>query len=830
MPLTNRRTAIKSVAVSALAAGLPETLAASPSEKARGDASLQPHSPAELRAALQNCLGGMWPEPCDLQARVERVEHKDGYRLEYVRYQVEPGDTVAAYVLVPDNAKPGMPAPAVAVWHQHAGQYDIGKVEPAGLGGNPMHHTGVALARLGYVVICPDALCFGERRDPTGALKPHNFERFEFLRYVVAGKSLAWKSILDMRRAIDYLVGRPEVNAARIGCYGHSMGSTHTWLVAPFDERIVCAVGNCCLPTYAAIHRTHLLHCFPNFVPGWEQFGDTPDIVGLIAPRPLHLNFGETDDGSPIEEVRQAMGTIAAAYAKANAAAAFSHFIEPGVGHVLSDTMWAKASAWFERHLKPLAAAGLCLALCACFSGTAAAEQNVPPPGFTAIFNGQDMSGWYGWGTQDPTDLLAMTPAQRADWKRQSIEGGLLNANGIDVGDHLKAHWKVQDGELVNDGKGLYLTTDKDYGDFELWVDYKMLPLGDSGIYLRGVPQVQIWDFTQKEKFDRGADKGSGGLWNNVGNVGKFPLKRMDKPFGEWNTFNIRMIGERATVKLNGETVVNNARLENYFANKKAGLLKPAAQSGEATASQKVPNGFMVDPVFQTGPIQLQTHGSAIHWRNVFVREIPSEEANEELASAAPDGFVEYVNGKDLSKWQGAVDSYEVKDGCIACKSGKGGDLLTQDAFENGIIRIEFKLPRGGNNGIALRTPLGGHSARDGLELQVIDSDGYNAQKAAAGKPLLEPHQYHGSLYSCVGAKHGYLRAVGQWNFQEIEVRGQKITVTLNGTKILDVEIDQFDRSQIAHPPQGLDRTTGFIGLAGHSDPVQFRSFKVKKL
>ena len=355
---TDRRTLLKAAAASPLATGLATGLtgdaSAAPSEKPRADAPPRPQTRDALKAKLSECIGGTWPEPCDLKPRVESTEQKDGYRLEYVRYEVEPGDVVSAYVLIPDGVTPQSPAPAVAVWHQHAGQYTIGKLEPAGLGGSPMHHTGVALAKLGYVTICPDALCFGERQDPTGRLapKPHNYERFEFLRYVVAGKSLAWKSILDMRRAIDYLVSRPEVNAKRIGCYGHSMGSTHTWLVSPFEERIVCAVGNCCMPTYAAIHRTHLLHCFPNFIPGWEQFGDIPDIVGLIAPRPLHLNFGETDDGSPIEEVRQAMPVIAAAYAKAGAPDNFSHFIEMGVGHVLSDAMWSKASALFERHLK----------------------------------------------------------------------------------------------------------------------------------------------------------------------------------------------------------------------------------------------------------------------------------------------------------------------------------------------------------------------------------------------------------------------------------------------------------------------------------------------
>jgi hypothetical protein len=276
--------------------------------------------------------------------------------------------------------------------------------------------------------------------------------------------------------------------------------------------------------------------------------------------------------------------------------------------------------------------------------------------------------------------------------------------------------------------------------------------------------------------------------------------------------------------------------LENFFANKKAGYLaygKKDAKKAEgdaAKAAEKVPNGWFPDPAFAKGPIQLQTHGSEIRWKNVYVREISAEEANKELAGNwAEDGFKEYVNGKDLSNWQGAVDSYEVVDGAITCKPGKGGDLLTKDEFENGTIRVEFKLPAAGNNGIALRTPLGGHSASDGLELQVIDSDGYNAKQAAAGKKGLEPYQYHGSLYHTAGAKHGYLRPVGEWNFQEIQVDGQKIKVILNGTKILDVDIDKLDRTQIAHPPKGLDHTKGFIGFAGHSDPVVFRSFKVKQ-
>jgi dienelactone hydrolase len=305
---------------------------------------------AELREKLLQCLGGPWPAPCELKPVLRETIRKEGYRIESVTYEAEPGDRVPAYLLIPDGVDAAHPAPAIAVWHEHNGQWFLGKSEPAGLGGNPMHHTGVALAKEGYVVLCPDALCFNERQSPH--LKDGNFERFEFLRYVVAGKCMAWKNILDMRRAIDFLCARPEVVQDRIGCYGHSMGSTHTWLVGPWEPRLKCLVGNCCLPTYAAIHRTHILHCFPNFVPGWFQYGDTPDIAGLIAPRALHMNFGELDGGSPIAEVRAGVERIARAYAAAGASGKFSHFIEAGAGHVLSDQMWRRARDWFAKHLR----------------------------------------------------------------------------------------------------------------------------------------------------------------------------------------------------------------------------------------------------------------------------------------------------------------------------------------------------------------------------------------------------------------------------------------------------------------------------------------------
>lgn len=349
-----RRRFLRSSAVGAVgcAAISGETVQAqAPSPVPDENAEKQPPMPQPFRQQLLDCLGGPWPEKCDLRQRVEKTEQGDGYTIQWVSYESEPDDRIPAILLRPDGRSADSPGPAIAIWHQHAGQWHLGKSEPAGLAGNPMHHTGAALAKMGYTVLCPDALCFEERQDPGKKLKGGNFERFEFLRYVVHGKCMAWKNILDMQRAIDYLITIDGVDPERLGCYGHSMGSTHTWLVGPWETRLKCLVGNCCLPTYSAIHRTKLLHCFPNFVPGLHQYGDTPDIAGLIAPRALHLNFGETDGGSPIQEVRAGIKRIADIYREQGAAEKFSAFVEEETGHVLSETMWEKTKAAFEKHL-----------------------------------------------------------------------------------------------------------------------------------------------------------------------------------------------------------------------------------------------------------------------------------------------------------------------------------------------------------------------------------------------------------------------------------------------------------------------------------------------
>ncbi|HUE74316.1 MAG TPA: DUF1080 domain-containing protein [Pirellulaceae bacterium] len=206
---------------------------------------------------------------------------------------------------------------------------------------------------------------------------------------------------------------------------------------------------------------------------------------------------------------------------------------------------------------------------------------NTPPEGFTALFNGKDLTGWKG---------LVGNPKTRAAMSKEDL------AKAQEVADQkMRDHWKAEDGILVFDGKGDSLCTAKDYGDFELYVDWKIHERGDSGIYLRGIPQVQIWDPFNSPNTKNGEEKGSGSLWNNQ-KSDRFPLVRADNPIGEWNTFHIKVVGDKVTIHLNGKLVVDNVTLENYWERDK--------------------------PAPATGPIELQNHGNKLYFRNIYVKEL----------------------------------------------------------------------------------------------------------------------------------------------------------------------------------------------------------------
>ena len=213
---------------------------------------------------------------------------------------------------------------------------------------------------------------------------------------------------------------------------------------------------------------------------------------------------------------------------------------------------------------------------------------------FRSIFNGKDLTGFYGL---NPHSVAKLEGAKKEEALKKMRE-------------EFAQHWKVENGELVNIGTGPYATTEEEFGDIEFLIEYKTVAGADSGIYMRATPQVQIWDKNQvfdPAKPTRKPHLGSGGLFNNTPDTpGRDPLVIADKPFGEWNSFRIRQIGARTWVWLNDQLVVDGNVMENYWDKTK--------------------------PLPAKGPIMLQTHGGEIRWRNLQVHEIGAEEAKKILA------------------------------------------------------------------------------------------------------------------------------------------------------------------------------------------------------
>lgn len=402
--------------------------------------------------------------------------------------------------------------------------------------------------------------------------------------------------------------------------------------------------------------------------------------------------------------------------------------------------------------------------------------------GFVSMFNGKDLSGWHGF-VADPVTKAKLSAKVLA--RRQQEADQKMHEN-----------WKVQDGMIVFNGKGENLCSEKEYGDFEMLADWRITKFGDSGIYLRGTPQVQIWDTA---RVDVGAQVGSGGLYNNEKHPSK-PLKVADNAIGEWNTFRIIMMGNQVTVYLNGELVTDQAVLENFW-----------------DRSQ---------PIFAKGPVELQAHGTDLAFRNIYIREISAEEYQVKPEEKA-DGFVSLFNGSNLDGWVGNKTDYLVEDGVLVIRPERGGsgNLYTEKEYSDFNFRFEFQLTPGANNGLGIRTPLEGDAAYVGMEIQILDN-------TAPVYADLHEYQYHGSVYGVIPAKKGYLKPVGEWNEQEVIVKGTRIQVILNGHTILDGDIAEASKNGTLdgkdHP--GLKRKSGHIGFLGHGSVVKFRKIRIKDL
>ena len=405
--------------------------------------------------------------------------------------------------------------------------------------------------------------------------------------------------------------------------------------------------------------------------------------------------------------------------------------------------------------------------------------------GFVSLFNGKDLTGWKG---------LVANPIARA-----KMNDSLLQIAQAKADIKMNEDWVVKDGLLNFTGnlRGENLATVKQYGDIEMFVDWRIQAKGDAGIYLRGTPQVQIWDTSRREV---GAQVGSGGLYNNQKNVSK-PLVVADNKVGEWNTFHIIMKADKVTVYLNGILVTDNIVLENFW------------------------NRTL--PLFVKEQIELQAHGTFVSYRNIYVRELPTSELITLNTQEATEGFSILFDGTQINEWTGNTAGYLIKEGALVVnpENGSGGNLYTKNEYADFIYRFEFQLTPGANNGIGIHAPLEGDAAYVGMEVQVLDSEDPQYAK-------LQPYQYHGSVYGVMPAKRGYLKPTGDWNEEEIMVKGTKIKVTLNGTVILDGDYVAASKNGTidhnAHP--GLLNKTGHIGFLGHGDVVRFKNMRIKTL
>ncbi|MCA9175665.1 MAG: DUF1080 domain-containing protein [Planctomycetales bacterium] len=339
------------------------------------------------------------------------------------------------------------------------------------------------------------------------------------------------------------------------------------------------------------------------------------------------------------------------------------------------------------------------------------ADEPAPPRGFRAIFNGKDLEGWHG--------LNPHTAAR--------LEGEAKEKNLAAQRAEFPDHWRVENGELVNDGHGPYATTDEEFGDMELWLEYKTVAKADSGIYLRGTPQVQIWDWNQTwdpKRPTRRPHLGSGGLFNNTpGTLGRDPERRTDKPFGQWNQFRIRQHGDRTWVWLNGRATVMGAVMENFW--------------------------DRTQPLPARGPIMLQTHGGEIRWRNIFVREINEAESKRYLAANPPlpnptEGDVAYgPHAKQLLHfWKAESDEptpvllFIHGGGWMAGGRLSGLTAMLQDLLDAGIsvVSVEYRfIPEATADGVVppVKGPL--HDAARALQFVRSKAKEWNLDKERIG-------------------------------------------------------------------------------------------------
>jgi dienelactone hydrolase len=259
----------------------------------------------ELRTRLRAIIGIDTMRTCPLDPQEDAPEQCDGYVQTRVVIAVEPDVRMPLYVLTPADLRPGQQRPVVLAPHGHgsAGKAAIvGRADAPELVRTIAQHNyayGVQLVRAGYIVLCPDARGFGERREPVmiadGDLLGSSCQVLNHMALPL-GQTVTGMWTWDLMRLLDYVATRADCDATRIGCAGLSGGGAQTLWLAALDERVRCAV----VSGYFYGYKDSLLrlsrNCSCNYVPGLWQLADMGDIGALIAPRPLLIETGH-DDG-----------------------------------------------------------------------------------------------------------------------------------------------------------------------------------------------------------------------------------------------------------------------------------------------------------------------------------------------------------------------------------------------------------------------------------------------------------------------------------------------------------------------------------------------------
>jgi hypothetical protein len=407
------------------------------------------------------------------------------------------------------------------------------------------------------------------------------------------------------------------------------------------------------------------------------------------------------------------------------------------------------------------------------------APLNVPPAGFTALFNGTDLNGWQG---------LVGNPPARAAMSPEELKVAQAQA---DVA--MREHWRVSDGILMFDGHGDNLCTIKEYENFELYIDWRIEPHGDSGIYLRGSPQVQIWDTFQGDQ----SRSGSGGLFNNLNHADQ-PLVRADRPLGQWNTFYVMMMGDQVSVKLNDKLVVDKQVFENYWQRDR--------------------------PIYVRGPIELQAHGTPLYFRNVFVRELPHD--------PSPPWELLF-DGTNLDRWDFQRRGWRIDDDALTAsrrRANRNGDnsIWTKDRFGDFILDLEFKMSPECDSGIFIRTDDPKDWLHTGIEIQILDS---------FGRVTVDKHDC-GAVYDVCAPRANPARPAEQWNHVTIVAQDNLLSVVLNDQQVIDIDLNDWSRAH--ENPDGTSnrfdtavrdlKREGFIGFQDNGSPVWFRNVRIKRL